>query len=31
MSANFAGGVTIAKTFQYEYDALAPTAAFCQH
>ncbi|NVB81736.1 MAG: hypothetical protein HOV81_25300 [Kofleriaceae bacterium] len=31
MSIQFAGGVAIAKKFQFDYNPLAPTAAFCVH
>ncbi|HEY5921314.1 MAG TPA: hypothetical protein VIV11_06570 [Kofleriaceae bacterium] len=31
MSINFAGGVTVTKSFTYDYNPLAPGSAFCQH
>jgi hypothetical protein len=31
MSIQFAGGVTISRTFQFEYDPFAPASAFCAH
>ena len=31
MSIQFAGGVTVTKTFQFDYNPLAPTSAFCVH
>jgi hypothetical protein len=31
VSIQFAGGVTIAKQFQFQYDPGAPTSAFCTH
>lgn len=31
LSIQFAGGVTVAKTFQFDFNPLAPTAAFCVH
>ena len=31
LSINFAGSVTVTKTFTYDYNPLAPTSAFCQH
>lgn len=31
MSIQFAGGVAIGKTFQFDYNPLAPTSAFCVH
>jgi hypothetical protein len=31
ISIRFAGGVTVAKTFTFDYNPLAPTSAFCRH
>lgn len=31
VSIRFAGGVTVAKTYQFTYNPLAPTSAFCTH
>jgi hypothetical protein len=31
VSIRFAGGVTIAKTYQFDYNPLAPASAFCVH
>jgi hypothetical protein len=31
LSLNFAGGVTVAKTFMFDYNPYAPASAFCQH
>lgn len=31
LSIRFAGGVTVAKAFQFDYNPLGPTSAFCVH